>query len=425
MFGQMVPTIGNSVLVVYEKESWAYTYFYHKELWVVGYSPDGVQIGPEVQLMNPYTIGGSYCHYVVPDGDKGGYAYMWHAGIGEAFNTYIFHFDEYGNSTISDLNGIPVHFTDPSNYYLDAYGTVDPVSHDLIIAYQVKDATTQSQDHIYMNRITSTGDKVWGEGILVADYTGVNYSEIKVDAFEDGSGFSIIYMEDEYVQAKGFDMEGNLLWSKQISSSNYNKSFCENSTSFHIGQNIVAWVNSSNGNVYGQNIAPDGTMGPVEPPVITCLPPENFEGEYFYNMEEEDFGVNLTWTAPESQPLHYNLYRSGFSVKETEVIEVDGNATSYYDSCGMGSYKYQLTAVYDDCESEYALTPLGEDYVIVVVTSISENTSGDMVTILRIFNANGQALSCKHLEELDNGLYILQGLTEDGRIVNRKIMVNK
>ena len=425
MFGLMVPGPYNSVFVVYEKESWAYTYYYEKEIWVVGFSPEGGQIAPEEQLMAPFTMGGSYCHYVVPDGQNGGYAYMWHAGIGGAFNIYVFHFDEYGNSTISDLNGIPVHSTDPQNYYLDAYATVAPVSHDLIIAYEVKDAYTQAQDHIYMNRITPTGDKAWGEGSLVADYIGVDYSEIKVDAFEDGSGFTVIYKQDEIVQAKGFDMDGNLLWTKQLCSSSYNKSFCENSTGFHLGQNIVAWVNSSNGGVYGQNIGPDGTMGPIDPPVITCLAPENFEGEYIYNMEEEQFGTMLKWDAPETQPLHYNLYRSDFSTKEEIIIEVAGDATFYYDESGVGQYKYQLTAVYENCESEFALTPEGEDYIIIYVTGLQENPVDEIVAIVRIYNANGQCLNAKTMDELSTGIYILQGLTKDGKLVSKKIVVEK
>ena len=213
MFGLMVPGLYNSAFVVYEKESWAYTYYYEKEIFVVGFTPEGGQIAPETQLMAPYTMGGSYCHYVVPDGQNGGYAYMWHAGNLGAFNTYVFHFDEYGNSTISSLDGTSVHEPDASNFYLSAYGTVDPVRHDLIIAYEQTDASTQSQSRIYMNRITSTGEKVWGEGILVADYMGNSYSDILVDAFEDGSGFCVIFNDgDGYnsmVKSIGFDMDGN------------------------------------------------------------------------------------------------------------------------------------------------------------------------------------------------------------------------
>lgn len=430
MFGLMVPSVDDRVLVVFEKENWAYTYYYEKSIYVACYTREGEQIGNETLLMLPQTIGGSYCHYVVPDGEGGGYAYIWHPAIGGAFNIYVFHFDENGISTITDQNGIPVHSTDPSNYYTSAYGTVDPVSHDLIIAYEQTDAYSQSESRIYMNRITATGERVWGEGMLVADNDGASYSEIKVDAFEDGSGFSIIYKKsnsysDEVVNAKGYDMEGNQIWAKSMSSSSYSRAMCDNSTGFHMGQNIVAWVNGSNGGVYGQNIGPNGTMGPIEPPVPTCLAPENFEGEYVFDMEEHLFGVKLNWTAPETQPLHYNLYRYDNVYKDQVVIEVEADATSYFDECGLGQYTYQLTAVYENCESDFALTPEGEDHVTIEVTGIEENNNDRIINVLNVFNMKGQRITVSDMNELGTGVYILQGLTEDGRLVSQKVMVNK
>ena len=428
MFGLMVPSVDDRVLVVFEKEDWAYTYYYEKSIYVACYTREGEQIGNETLLMLPQIIGGSYCHYVVPDGEGGGYAYIWHPAIGGAFNIYVFHFDENGISTISDLNGIPVHSTDPSNYYTGAYGTVDPVSHDLIIAYEQTDSYSQSESRIYMNRITATGDRLWGEGILVADNIGDSYSDILVDAFEDGSGFSLIYNKGSYnstVEAKGFDMNGNLMWTKQMSSNSYARAMCDNSAGFHMGQNVVAWVNSSNGNVYGQNIGPDGTMGPIEPPVITCLAPENFEGEYVYDDETQTFGALLTWTAPETQPLHYNLTRMDLSNFIVTGIEVPGDAVSYYDEVDLGNYWYQLTAVYENCESDYALTPDGEYHVYIEVTGLEENSNDVIVNVLNVFNMKGQRITVNDMDELSTGVYILQGLTEDGRLVSRKVMVNK
>ena len=430
MFGLMVPTIGNGVLVAFEKEHWAYTYYYEKEIWVVGYTPDGAQISPEQQLMLPYTMAGSYCHYVVPDGANGGYAYMWHAGIGGAFNTYVFHFDEYGNSTIADLNGVSVHSQDPMNYYLDGYATVDPVSHDLIIAYEQTDASTQSQSRVYMNRITSTGEKVWNEGLLVADYTGDSYSDILVDAFEDGTGFCVIYNKGGYtstVEAKGYDMDGNLMWAKQMSSSNYARYMTDNTPGFHLGQNVVAWVNSTTGGVYGQNIGPDGTMGPIDPiiPVPECPAPENFEGEYIYEMGTQLFGVKLSWTAPEAMPLHYNLYRIQNVEKDYVVIEVDASVTEYFDESGLGQYTYQLTAVYEDCESDFALTPDGENFVYIMVTDVDESADEEMISPVSIFTMTGQRINATSLDELGNGIYIIQSLTQDGRLTSRKVVVNR
>ena len=240
-YGQMTLGIDNIVFLTYEKTGSGF--YTDKEMYVVGYTRDGVQVGPEAQLMASQSFQVTYLHHVVPDGMGGGYAYIWHPGIGSAFNTYVFHYNGNGVNTIHNPDGIAVHSSDPANYYLDAYATVDPVSHDLIIAYIQVDASIQSNDRIFINRITADGEKVWDDGIMVVDYQGVPYGNLRVDAFEDGSGFSLAYEKasasNNYhstVEAVGFDMECNQLWSKTISSNVYNKSMCENSTGYHLGQ---------------------------------------------------------------------------------------------------------------------------------------------------------------------------------------------
>ena len=430
MFGQLTLSLDNNVLLTYEKVGSGF--YTDKELYVVAVTPEGGIISPDQLLMSSQTFQSTYIHKAIADGMGGGYAYIWHPGIGGAFNTYVFHFNEIGFSTINDQNGISVHSTDPMNYYGYAYGTVDPISHDLIVAYEQTDASTQSQSRLYVNRITATGERVWGEGILLADYVGVSYADIMVDAFEDGSGFSVIYTKSSTnnsyfttVEAMGVDMNGNQLWSKTLNSTSYRRTVCENSTGFHMGQNIVAWVNSSNGGLYGQNIGPDGNMGPIEPPVPTCLPPENLEGDYVYDMEEQLYGVQISWIAPDTQPLHYNLYRYSEIYKDETIIEVASDATSYFDETGIGAYKYQLTAVYEDCESDFALTPEGENHVYIEVTGIEENTDSRIVNVLSVYNMTGQRIMVNDMKELNTGVYILQGLTEDGRLVCQKVIIDK
>ena len=430
MFGQLTLSIDNNVLLTYEKVGSGF--YTDKELYVIAVTPEGGIISPDQLLMSSQTFQSTYIHKAIADGMGGGYAYIWHPGIGGAFNTYVFHFNEIGFSTINDQNGISVHSTDPMNYYGYAYGAVDPVSHDLIVAYEQTDASTQSQSRLYVNRITATGERIWGEGILLADYVGVSYADIMVDAFEDGSGFSVIYTKSSpsnsyftTIEAMGVDMNGNQLWAKTLCSNVYRRTVCDNTPGFIMGQNIVTWVNCIDGGIYGQNIGPDGTMGPIEPPVITCFPPENLEGEYVYDMEEQLFGVKISWIAPETQPLHYNLYRYSEIYKDQVIIEVEADATSYFDECGLGQYTYQLTAVYEHCESEFALTPEGEDFVQIEVTGIEENVDNRIINVLNVYNMKGQRISANHMSELNTGVYILQGLTEDGRLVSQKVMVDK
>ena len=202
-------------------------------------------------------------------------------------------------------------------------------------------------------------------------------------------------------------------------SNTYPKSGDENSSGYHLGQNIVAWVNSSDGGLYGQNIGMNGEMGEIIPPtpVDPCYAPTNFDGSYYYS--EGMFGVSLSWEVPDPLPLHYNLYRRG-----VEVVEIDAENTSYFEEMEPGDYIYRLTAVYDNCESEYALTSTGEDYVSIEVTFVPEVTDETIVNVTKVYNMRGQAINCSDLESLSPGIYILQGVTSTGKLVSRKMMVS-
>lgn len=430
-FGLLVPAPDGNVFVVYEKEQWAYTYFYEKDVRVVGYRKDGTQFSDDVQLMSPVTIGGSYIHYVVPDGLCGSYVYIWHpAGQGGSFNTYVFHFNQNGAPTILDPNGIPVHSIDPNNFYLGAYATVDPVSHDLIIAYEQTDAQFQHESRIYVNRFNTSGDRLWDEGILVADFVETNYTDIFIDAFEYGGGYSVIYNEgDGYnstVKAIGIDDNGSQIWNTVMSSNSYPRSMCENTIGHLKGQNVVAWVNSSTGGLYGQNIGQSGEMGEVTPPTppAPCDPPTDFIGFYSYDGQCNWYGAEFLWTAPETTPLHYMLYRKDLGTNLTESIEIEASATEYIDNVEIGDYSYQLTAVYEDCESDFALTPEGENYVFIEVTAVNENIDEPIVSVTKIYTLQGQLIKNTSLENLSHGVYIVQGLTSNGKLVNQKILVD-
>ncbi len=419
--GILVPA-ENGVFVVYAKQTLQGWTNYQKEIYVAGYDKDGGQIVPETLLLGLQTVGASYVHYAISDGNGGGYVYQWHNGIGGVYNTYVTHFNANGAPTIMDTNGVTVHSHDASHYYTNAYATVDPVSHDLILAYRQTDSDVQVQDMVMMNRITAIGEKPWEEGIEVTDAIG-DYSDIKVDAYEYGEGFTVIYsIGDNALKAVGYDMEGTEQWNTTMTSSNAAKAFSENSSGFHLGQNIVAWVNSSSGGVYGQNIGWDGTMGEVTPPTppAPCDPPTDFYGFYAFDSQCQWYGVELYWTAPERVPHHYNLYREDLK----EVIEIDADQTSYIEELPAGDYIFRLTAVYDECESDYALTADGEDYLLITVTSVAELSTEEIVNVTKIYTLGGQLLRNTNLEELGRGVYIVQGYTKDGKLVTRKQLVN-
>ena len=431
-YGQL--TLGYDGIVFFTYERIGNGFYTDKEIYLAGYAKDGTMVAPPVRLMASQTFQVTYIHRVVSDGNGGGYAYIWHPGIQDAFNTYVFHFDHNGFSTISDDNGSAVHSPDPTNFYYDAYATVDPVSHDLIIAYLQTDTYTQSQSRIFVNRIKPNGDKVWGDGILVADYYGSTYSDLLVDAFEDGNGFSIVFNTgDGYyssIEAKGFDKNGGEIWDNVISSYSVPRAMCQNSSGFYMNQNVVTWVNSNTGGVFGQNFGTMGELGeigPTPPPVPCCYEPNNFDGTYYYDVETGEYGAWLTWEAPATgTPDYYKLYVTDPSGCTT-TVEVAGDKLEYFDvTTVLGTARYQLTAVSGGNESGFATTSTtGEDYILINVTGIGEHNLGEMTSVLRIFTTTGQCIKHNNVNKLSNGVYILQGLTQDGQPISQKVVVNR
>ena len=422
--GKLVPS-NDGVFVVYAKQTIQGYTNYVKEIYVAGYNKDGELIVPETLLLGQQTIGASYVHYAISDGMGGGYVFQWHNAIGGVYNTYVTHFDETGTPTITEPNGIPVHSADPSSFFINAYPTIDPINKDLLLVYRQTDSYSQSQYKIYINRITMTGEKPWDEGILVLDNGTEHFYGLRIDAFEYGDGFSVIYFNGasaQIIEAQGFDMDGNMTWSTQMCSNSYSKTGTENTTGFHDGQNIVAWVNTQDGGVYGQNIGWDGTMGKITPPTpLPCNPPTNFEGEGVYHQETLSTWVTLSWTAPETLPLHYNLYLEGNS---KEVIELDAESTSYFaEALPYLENIFRLTAVYAHCESEFALTPDGDDFILISdEDAVPEMENEGIVTITGIYNIKGQLVNTKDINELTPGIYAIIGVTNSGKSIVKKVL---
>lgn len=132
----------------------------------------------------------------------------------------------------------------------------------------------------------------------------------------------------------------------------------------------------------------------------------------------------LTWRPPFYQPDHYRLYRvSGRNTNEQQFIEIEGNASSYFDENEIGECQYQLTAVYEYGESPFALTTNGETIVTIEITDIKESFDSKIISLLNVYNLKGQRINVEDLNELSTGIYFLQGWTEDGRLVSKKTLV--
>ena len=282
-FGLMTLGANETVFVAYKKMSPKNSPItsLNNEIWVASYNIDGTTATAPVQLMESKFFDQPLTHRMIPDGIGGGYAYICNDYVKDSIlfnnNVYVFHFDANGQSTFSDLQGVAVHSFDEETDYTEPSATVDPITHDIILVYfQVPIITDPQDEHpelrILANRITTTGEVLWGEGKLIADNEGEkNFLYPTIDIYPDGSGFMIMYGIASIVsnfatlEAYGYDMDVNQTWHTQMCSVHDTRNISENTTGFHNGQNIIAWTSELSGNdgLIGQNIGLNGNMGPI------------------------------------------------------------------------------------------------------------------------------------------------------------------
>lgn len=428
--GKLIRSNDDGVFVVYAKQTIQGYTNYVKEIYVAKYNKDGELTMPATLLFSQQTVGMSYIHYAIPDNFGGAYVFQWHNGIGGVYNIYVTHFDSDGVPTITDTNGIAVHSPDPSSYFISAYPTIDG-NNDLLLVYRQTDSYSQSEYKIWINRITSDGEKPWGDGILVLDNGTSQCLGMRIDAFNFNDGFSVIYHKavpgiyGETVEAHGFDHDGNMIWSTTMCSNTYPKNVDENTSGYHSAQNVVVWVNAQDGGLYGQNIGESGEMGEIiiPTPPEPCDPPTNFQGTLQHNEENGTYGVLFTWEPPTTQPDYYNLWISGQGCMAPTIV--DPSLTEYFlDLDSSEIWTYLLTAVYESCESDYALTPEGENSITFDVTSINEIRYEDFVDIMAIYTIQGQLINAKDIHELKPGMYLVKGTTASGKTAIVKMIKN-
>ena len=172
------------------------------------------------------------------------------------------------------------------------------------------------------------------------------------------------------------------------------------------------------------------------------------------NIANNDFGYGPAASASAldnvmfGDPISFNVYRDGSVI--ANVPFTGEYQYSYFDQVAAGIYDYQVTAVYDGCESDFALTPNGNaNYVTVDVTSVAENnvevnvypnpTTGNVkieaagMNHLTVVSTLGQILFDAdvngdnyemNLGQYKAGIYMVRIYTENGVAVKRVTVVD-
>ncbi|MCQ2305969.1 MAG: T9SS type A sorting domain-containing protein [Bacteroidales bacterium] len=451
---KMVSSNDGGVLVAYQSydaaQGWT---MYDETIKVTKIDASGNIVNTQT-MMNTTSIQGWKFMSIIPDGMGGGWCWIEHCGGDvDAFNIYAMHFSAEGNCTTyaSHPLGVQVSPTDEYYYRIQGAGTCDVVTGDLILAFLETDADYQAYNSMRVVRISQSGELLNGAGgTVIIPVTEANIGQFRVACAPDRS-ITILYCyadsyNDGVIKALAVDPGMSVLWAKDFNTNQClpeSKEIAEGAYEYADGQYVVFFQDGRNevNGLYGQNIQPDGTMGPVvENPFLA---PTNLTGEYVWN-DDNTYGALISWTPATGNEISFDVYK-GVTTTEFELI---GNTTEteYFDDMTgeEGGYLYQVIAVYEGGESGPATTADGDTYVIINITDVNENAETEFSVyqdggniIIKgvdfenadIYNVSGQIV--KHVgsnsnvidaSDLNAGMYFVNVKT-DGRTVSRKVVV--
>ncbi len=198
----------------------------------------------------------------------GGALFSWYDTSQSLLQCYVQRLTSAGIEAFGH-NGVAVSTSDP-------YQRVNPVAIFLpatqdVLTFWVEENFNQSAWGIYGQKISSTGQRMWtdaGKSLTAVD--SQNEQQLNVLSMEGDALVS--YMSEVsagvfHLFATRIDAEGSFVWTPQIvgaSTVNSDKLFHESALSIW-GPALFIWDDhrSDDGDVYGQNINPDGSFGNV------------------------------------------------------------------------------------------------------------------------------------------------------------------
>jgi hypothetical protein len=180
----------------------------------------------------------------------------------------------------------------------------------------------------------------------------------------------------------------------------------------------------------------------IPAPVLPCSAPSNLR-------REEPFGMaHIAWDAPEDRvPDSYTVVIINHQLNDTTCVT--GLTELFYEEAiaiDITDKSYKVKAVYEECESEFALNANGEDFIRVTNLSVDEcqmnlklypnPTSGQLsieavdMTLVSVYDLVGQCVMQKSAEngqlnldmgQLQNGIYFVKVNTANGSVVQRVV----
>ncbi|HNX44241.1 MAG TPA: T9SS type A sorting domain-containing protein [Bacteroidales bacterium] len=240
-----------------------------KHLYAQKISPDGSPVwSSDVVIFDGSGVSMIPTIDFVPDGSNGFYV-AWYDDRNNDWNysTYVQHIDGFGQVQMT-VNGVEAIVNNSNNHMYPSI-TLSPDGQDLFVFVSEMDAD-QEMRGLYGQRISSSGQRLWpNTGKMFIGLSSLDVGMLKAQMAD--TNIVVIYCKNnsfggDQVKAMKIDPTGAYLWPSGghivVSSSNGSKSDLVAGV-YNSGQFIAAWSDqrSDAGDIYGQNITTEGTLG--------------------------------------------------------------------------------------------------------------------------------------------------------------------
>ena len=241
--------------------------------------------------------------------DSGGIVFSWYRAIDATqFHCYVQQMDADGNIGMP-TNGVLASTSTARNHMYPAPAFLSQTQ-EIVLFFSEQDLN-QNMRGMYAQKFDLQGNRLWGdEGIALIGLSNNDYGLFTAGGKDNQA--ICIYQAAEFgnidskIQAVMLDDQGNFVWPEQfIDLSTYQSEKLHNvMTDYYMGQWVAVWQDRRNddGDIYAQNIQPDGTLGVVmsQPPVadFTWAPfnPTTQSIVQFTDLSYDPVGYIVNWT---------------------------------------------------------------------------------------------------------------------------------
>ncbi len=263
-FQQIVPAEDGSVIVSYVRN--IATFSSPRHVRAAKFSTTGAILWGPVAVYDAASVPIGYLPKMMSDGADGA-VLCWHASVSNLFNAYVQRLSAAG-AELFPHNGVQVS-TSATMYHLDPSAAYDQTTGETFVVFNERN-TNQSQWGVYAQKFTPAGVRAWGEtGLVLRPVNAVNKSFERCVAFAGGLmafWFESIAFGNDQVLGTRVDGSGSTVWANPpltVSSAPSDKGRLPVAATPD-GSVVLIWEDQRNGtpDVYGQNVNPDGTLGP-------------------------------------------------------------------------------------------------------------------------------------------------------------------